>query len=312
MDQFRVERFRDLLASLRSALRSGEGVLMPQAAVAPDYPRVLAGLTQFVDGVERVDLRTPALAPVEHRGFGDQGQVDAFRRILDSIQVALHRDLPAKLGADKLAVLRQYLQLPAPSVLDVFDKSTDENAHSDVLRWLLDPNKAPVIAPAALCGIVNMLDDPPNWRKRILDAISDQCLSVRRERVLAKEGGASDDKDRIDLLISGPDFIIALENKIGSPEHEGQTADYWAWLERRRPLHTAGIFLTPLGLPPRCLQFKRMSYFDMLVCLLEGPLQGGVKPREGVVLAGYLKTLADHVLGFELRSLAADLIGGAR
>jgi hypothetical protein len=45
------------------------------------------------------------------------------------------------LGMRRSAVLRRLLGDPAPDLLGVIRREDDENSHSDVLRWLLDPRE---------------------------------------------------------------------------------------------------------------------------------------------------------------------------
>lgn len=45
-------------------------------------------------------------------------------------------------------------------ILTVMNKLDNENAHSDVIRWLLDPLAARNVAPAALLKLAERLDHP--------------------------------------------------------------------------------------------------------------------------------------------------------
>lgn len=140
------------------------------------------------------------------------------------------------------------------------------------------------------------------------EAIHSECLSIRREVVLGREGpGTEADLERIDILISGPGFLLAIENKVWSHEHDGQTHTYWSWLEASSPVR-AGLFLTPTGRPAACELFQPLSYASLLDCLLEGPSRHKLTPEEELVIASYAKTLTNGILRAQLHALRA--LGG--
>jgi hypothetical protein len=196
-------------------------------------------------------------------------------------------------------LLRSLLSHSVPDLLHILGKTEEENTHSDIIRWFLDPREAKVIAPAALHGLVERLRYPAKWHGVISAAIRQHALSVRREHAVQMEEVDGEDQGRIDLLISGPGFRMIIENKVGSDEHDNQTDRYWRWLERQRGL-TAGIFLSPVGFPARNANFKALSYTELLICLLEGPLQTHIEGIEEAALASYVKTLAAGILRQEL------------
>lgn len=103
--------------------------------------------------------------------------------------------------------------------------------------------------------------------------------------------------DRVDLVVSGPGLLLAIENKVWSHEHDGQTETYARWFEGFRPERiVGGLFLTPGGESPASSLFRPLSYVDLLDCLLEGPSTRRLEPREALVLSGYVKSLAASVL----------------
>jgi hypothetical protein len=187
-------------------------------------------------------------------------------------------------------------------VLRILGREDDENSHSDLIAWLLHPRRAPTVAPAALHGLVERLALPADWIAKIDRNVAKQLISVRREVVLGREFADSDDLCRIDIVISGPDFVLAIENKVWSREHGDQTQAYWGWLKPMRCLR-GGIFLSPGGLTASCPDFKSVSYLEMISLLLDGPSDSDMTPGEEIVLASYLKTLARHILPIEMRAV---------
>jgi hypothetical protein len=147
------------------------------------------------------------------------------------------------------------------------------------------------------------LDDPLEWRQSLVEALANDSLRVRTEYILAREWTEEQRLDRIDIVVSGPRCVLAIENKIRAREHDAQTERYWAWLE---PLtcRRGGLFLSPTGLPPLSQGFRAISYLELLGCLLEGPIRGELSPSEEIVLSSYAKTLSRGVLRAELRLIA--------
>jgi hypothetical protein len=153
-------------------------------------------------------------------------------------------------------------------------------------------------------AMTGILDDPEAWRGAFARAIETDCLSVRREYVVGREWLGDGTLDRIDPVLSGPGFVLAIENKIWSAEHDAQTEAYWQWLSSTRGLR-AGLYLTPTGAPPSCASFKRVSYLDLIGWLLDAADRQPMSAREEAILGAYVRTLANGVLRAELRALAA-------
>ena len=204
--------------------------------------------------------------------------------------------------------MRFLMKHAAPNLLGILGRAHDENAHSEVIRWLLDPRCAPNVAPITLASLVAHLEPATEWTARVRAAVERDSLSVRREYVYGREWEDSEELDRIDLVISGGGFVIPIENKLWAVEHGSQTLAYWSWLERLPGLR-AGIFLTPTGFTAACPHFVPVSYLDLLRCFLDAALTGKLSGAEQSVLASYVKTLADHVLRPEARTIRG--MGGA-
>ena len=292
---------KSLLDDLRASLsRAGIGTVFANPLVS-DHPGLLTSLQDILLAVERDD---------SPRGLGGGGVATLFAGArLDSVRPSLNklRDLlldraRASLSAEKIVVLRTLLDLPVPDFLDILGRSEHENINSSLLGWLLDPRTAPTIGPASLISLTGRFDDGKRWRSRVEDAASRKVISVRREYPVAREGVDEPHPGRIDLVVWGPDFVLAIENKVLAREHGEQTGDYWSWLAEHRIAH-AGIFLSPAGLPASSQNFVPVSYLDLLACLLEGPVQTRPNPGEELVLASYVKTLASGLLRAELRAI---------
>lgn len=228
-------------------------------------------------------------------------QAESLTRLLLDLQRGWERRVAVKLGPRKLEILKRLMALSVPDFLHLLGRERDENTNSSVLAWLLDPRHAPTLAVPALCALAKFLDDTATWSRHFTQAAASSCLSVKREYIIAREWTAEDSTDRPDIVISGPGFVLCLENKISAREHTGQTAGYWRWLSQVTGLR-GGLFLSPAGLVPTSEGFRAVSYMDLLACLVEGAAEHSINSAEEVVLASYVKTLAGHVLRTELRA----------
>lgn len=264
-----------------------------------DRGRVLESVRIILHRIETTSDREVRPAPGRLLpGLADDAP--DMSEILMRLQGGLAQRLEKKLGARKLDTIRGLLRRDVPDFLGLLGQIENENLNSAILRWLLDPHEAPSIAPAALAALVSEFEDRDQWRVHLENAIQNGVLRARCEYVIAREWTNEDRLDRIDIVVAGPQCILAIENKIRAREHDAQTESYWAWL-KPLPLLRAGLFLSPAGLPPASTGFRAISYLDLLACLLEGAVHGRLSPHEEIVLSSYVKSLTNGVLRTELR-----------
>lgn len=293
-----------VLAKLRLALQAMVNVPAPSPTklLFGRYAGLADRLETLVLQLRALDLRSHAFSPE----YGAVGYADKLGPLIEQLRVAWKSLALATLGDQKAALLRRLLALPVPDALGILGRSRDENSHSDVLRWLLDWRTAKRIAPAALRRLVHVFDNSADWLARIATAPV-ETISVRREVKLGRESGDYEALDRIDILISGPDFLLGIENKVESQEHGYQTTMYWNWLDELPPnVLRGGIFLTPTGSSPSSSHFRSLSYLQLVEALLEAPAEDQAAAEDQLetsVLAGYLKALASDVLRYEMRAV---------
>ena len=293
---------RSSLDRLRSALDRPYSVpSLSTGALAHDREAVTESLRFVLDRLSTVNLTAVrALSGVvkEYRTAHDAGKL---REVFAGLQRGWQDRVRRVLGVDKVPIVARLLASPAPDVLRILGKEDDENAHSDLIAWLLNPRKAPVIAPHALRRLAARLEDD-SWRSRVADAVATDSLSIRREVKIAREFGNGSDLDRVDITISGPGFVLAIENKVWSREHGDQTQVYWSWLGPMSCLR-GGLFLSPSGMTASCPEFKPVSYLELVSCLIEGASIAPITSSEEIVLASYLKTLAREIIQVEMRAV---------
>ena len=241
----------------------------------------------------------------EHR---PDEQVRALRALFDGLQDGWNKRVARILGTPKLSLVQRLVSSPSPDVLRILGREHDENSHSDLIAWLLSPYRAPNIAPSALRALASRFSQATAWTTCIDSAVASGAISVRREMQIGRELANSSDLCRVDLVVSGPGFVLAIENKVWSYEHSDQTSTYWKWLEPMRGLR-GGIFLSPNGMTATCADFLPMSYLELVSVLLEGPLSKPISSAEEIVLGSYLKTIAGFILPVEMRAALAAASG---
>lgn len=297
-------RLRDTLDSLRHALtapspravfRAGETLVHDRTAVANSLREILARL-------DAVDLAaTRALSGVV-REYRPEPQAAMLRELVTDLQHALRLNILARLGRPRITAIERLLSSEAPDVLRILGREDDENAHSDLIAWLLNPRRAPIVAIHALRQLTAALPDAARWSASLADAVADDAVSVRREVVLAREFSLGDDLARVDIVVSGPKFVLAIENKVWTKEHSDQTTTYWNWLSTLGDgVLKAGILLSPAAQTPSSEHFVSAPYLALVGALVEGATRAALTEIEELVLASYLKTLARHIIPVEMR-----------
>jgi len=293
-----------LLRAILDQLRSGLErplVSTSTAVTAHDVRAVATSIRDILEGLATVDLSAMQALSGIVREYRTEDQAGQLREVFAALQDGWRDRVRIVLGREKIPCIARLLASPAPDLLRVLGKEDDENSHSDLIAWLLSPWKAPVIAPHALSRLAGRLGEP-EWLTRLTKAIEEGTLSVRREVVITREFGGGDDLARVDITVSGPGFVLAIENKVWSREHSDQTRAYWRWLEPLRCLR-GGLLLSPSGMPATCPEFKAISYLELASCLVEGASIGPITESEEIILASYLKTLARKITQVEMRAV---------
>jgi hypothetical protein len=216
---------RFLLDELRASLsRTGNSALLAPSVGFEDSP-VLNSLRKILLAVER-DLSPRGLLAGRVATLFAGDRLVSIRSCLERLPGLLLDRVQRTLVPEKISVLRTLLRFPVPDFLGMFGLSMHENTHSCVLGWLLDPRTAPTIGPATLTALVARLEDREIWQDRIREATRRGTITVQRECPVAEEGTDEAHPGRVDLVVWGPDFVLAIENKVLAREHGEQTADY--------------------------------------------------------------------------------------
>lgn len=152
-------------------------------------------------------------------------------------------------------MLRCQLDMRLATGFKVFDLiEPDENKLSDVLAGLLNPKGAHGQGDLFLRLIFERLNLHP-------DAKLTKDATVQRE---APMRGTRKDHRRMDVFVNAG-VLLAIENKVDSPEQQDQVSDYLVDLERRcpcppgQPIQNTLIYLTPDHRSPESLSQSELE-----------------------------------------------------
>ena len=195
--------------------------------------------------IAKMDLaRGSSRPPVERREpEQDQHELDRFFDDV-SYRVDLAERLQCQLD-ERLATGFNVFDLIEP----------DENRLSDVLADLLDPNGNHGQGDLFLRLLFERLGLGTDAKLRTKDA------TVRRE---APMRGTRKDHRRMDVFVEAG-VLLAIENKVDSPEQQDQVSDYLVYLERRgtsppgQPIQNTLIYLTPDRRSPESLNDSELE-----------------------------------------------------
>ena len=214
-----------------------------------------------------------------------------------------------KLEADPcLAQLGETLvEFDALAVLGV---SRREEAHSNVLAWLLDPKGNHMLGDFFLAEFLCAID--PCMAEQIRN--SDWAnTEVQREWHCVVDGKPGS----LDILVLNEDteFACAIENKLLSGEHSNQLRRYRKALEAAYlGFNVSHVFLTRRGNHARLVKeqkFWQPIDHGLVLRLVEVTLEHGPMPANGEVVAflrQYQKTLRRRIVPeTEMRRIANDL-----
>lgn len=172
-----------------------------------------------------------------------------------------------------------------------------ELRHSDFLAFLLNPEESHGLGDAFLTRML----------QRAVQGAPPSALPVSPVQLdLWDLGGATVLREwqNIDLLIADPEheFVVVVENKIGSTEHSRQLERYFATVERHYPgWSILALYLTPEGDPPTGdTRYVACSY-DVVHATCEEMLE-----RRGSIMGADVQVLLRHYSQMLRRHILSD------
>jgi PD-(D/E)XK nuclease superfamily len=204
----------------------------------------------FADISSRVQLPQTDLAHASSRPPVDQCEPEEDRANLQRF----FADVDKRVQLTE--TLRGHLDKWLATRFNVFDLiEPDENKLSDVLAGLLDPKGNHGQGDLFLRLLFERLGLGSDPKLHTKDA------TVRRE---APMHGMRKDLRRMDVFVDAG-VLLAIENKVDSPEQQDQVSDYLVDLERRcpcppgQPIQNTLIYLTPDRRPPELLNHSELE-----------------------------------------------------
>lgn len=177
------------------------------------------------------------------------------------------------------------------NLFDVLKISRMEIRHSNMLAWLLNPNENHGLGDAFLKAIVQIVvQNDDNGRYNVLETLLIDFYSF----VVYREW-----KNIDILLVSDVEkFLIAIENKIDSHEHDNQLKKYRETLAtdylNYRKMH---LYLTPEGEEPSDTDFwDALSYRDVVEALSDQREATELAPDVALVVENYLDVLRRDIV----------------
>ena len=175
------------------------------------------------------------------------------------------------------------------NVLDVLKITNTEIRHSNVLAWLMDPAENHGLHDGVIRGFVafaarRMVDDG-GFDDLLMDC---DGFSIRREW------------RNIDILAVNEKekYVLCIENKIFSDEHDDQLARYRAEIEREFPdCRRRFVFLTPNSGEASESDWLAMGYGDVLDIIDRAVETAAPAPETARFIADYMDTVRRNILG---------------
>ena len=177
------------------------------------------------------------------------------------------------------------------NLFDVLKVSKKEIYHSNMLAWLLDPNENHGLGEAFLKGILQKLvENDEEGRYDVFDILlSDlHSFSVYREW------------KRIDILLVSTEekMLFAIENKVGSHEHDNQLDRYRDTLEKDYPEYKRFyLFLTPGGEEPSdSVNWEVLTYTDVIDVLERSVKRIELQADVDLMIKNYINVVRRYIV----------------
>lgn len=177
------------------------------------------------------------------------------------------------------------------NLFDVLKISRTEIRHSNILSWLLNPNENHGLGDAFLKTIIqSVVQNDDAGKYNILETLLMDFYSFTVYR----------EWKYIDLLLVSDTekFLIAIENKIGSHEHDHQLKRYSRTLESSYPYYKKMLlYLTPEGEEPSdCDNWDILTYREIAATLDELQNTMDMAPAVSLVIGNYLDVIRRDIV----------------
>lgn len=189
------------------------------------------------------------------------------------------------------------------NLFDVLKITRTEIRHSNVLAWLLDPNENHGLGDSIIRGFIQYgITAYNNMNYDVFSTLLMDChdFTVQREW------------HHIDILATSKEqkFVLCIENKIDSGEHDSQLERYKKTIEEYFPGYSyMFIFLSPEGLPASEPEYWcSMSYQDVLNIIEKAKAKTKLIPEADLLIENYVEAIRRDIVGDEkLDQICAEI-----
>lgn len=188
------------------------------------------------------------------------------------------------------------------NLFDILKITRTEIRHSNMLAWLLNPNENHGLGDRVLRGLIRQTVLFSSTQVDILDTLLMDCynFSILREW------------HNIDVLAVSHEekFVLCIENKIDSGEHDNQLARYKKQIEQAFPEYQKKyIYLSPEGLEASDSEnWHAMSYAEVLSVIESAMQQVNLLPEVQLLVNNYIDTIRRDIVGDErLARICAEI-----
>ena len=188
------------------------------------------------------------------------------------------------------------------NLFDVLKISRTEIRHSNMLAWLMTPTENHGLGDSILSGFLQFCVSNGAVGQDVFDVLLMDYydFEIRREW------------NSIDILAVSQNnrFILCIENKVDSGEHDNQLEKYVKTVDAVFPeYNSVFLFLSPEGMeasdPER---WTSMSYQDVLMIIEKARSRHTVLPEVGLLIDNYIETVRRVVVGDDkLARICADI-----
>lgn len=207
---------------------------------------------------------------------------------------------------ENFRTLNSMLEAPSFNIFDVLRVSRTEIRHSNVLSWLLDPCESHTLGKGVLSRLNAYI---ASEFCNVADDTSFKLLTMKYNDIVVLR-----EWQNIDILIESESekYVLCIENKIDTQDHDGQLNKYYKIIEGSKPEYTKiFLYLTPEGLAPindENSAWFSISYAD-IVEIIEQTIRYSDDASEPIkFIRAYIDTLRREIMNdYELKELCRKL-----
>lgn len=188
------------------------------------------------------------------------------------------------------------------NLFDILKITRTEIRHSNMLSWLLNPNENHGLGDSVIRGFIHYVVTSFSEDADVFDTLLMDCHDFMIQR----------EWHNIDVLAVSADekFVLAIENKIDSGEHDNQLDRYRKIVEEMYPgYRKMYIYLSPEGTEASSPEFWcSMSYQDVLGIVENARRKVKLLPEAELLINNYIDTIRRDIVGDErLAEICAEI-----